>query len=80
MISPSIELTITYQDQCKLFMYDVGMPLNEVLELLKRIFFITQNLQIKLIDIRKEAEITSEKSFREDRPLRIVTFASNPAN
>jgi len=80
MIFPPIEVTITYEDQCKLFMYEVGMPLNEALELLKRIFFIAQDLLIKLIDIRKEAEITSEKSFREDRPLRIVTYASKPVN
>ena len=56
------------------------MPLNEILELLKRIFFITQNLLIKLIDSRKEAKITSEKSLREDRPLRIIISASKPAN
>jgi len=75
----SIELSVTYEDECKLIIYEVGMTLVDLMDYLRKIFLISTHTQIKLMDITKKAEVTSEKSLKEDRPLLIVTYLSNPS-
>ena len=75
----SIELSVTYEDECKLIIYEVGMTFVDLMDYLRKIFLISTHTQIKLMDITKKAEVTSEKSLKEDRPLLIVTYLSNPS-
>jgi len=64
----SIELSVTYEDKRKLIMYEAGMTLIDLMDHLRRIFLISTHTQLKLTDITKKAEVTSEKFLKKTDP------------
>ena len=64
-----IELIISFQEQTKLIIYEKDTPLSNFLQLLQGEFQIDK--PIKLIDLESNGEITTNKSFRDQRKLSI---------
>jgi len=80
MANPSLELVVIYEDQRKLIIFESDMCIQAFKQLLKSLFFISvPEDQIKLIDVSKDAEICSEKSFREDREMRVILASNAPS-
>lgn len=76
-----MELTVSYGEVRKLIIYEVNTSLaNFKTDLLQLFALKNPKESLMLMDSIKNAEITSEKSLREDRPITILVTPISPTN
>ena len=78
-MNQSLELIIAYKNQRKLIVFERDTSFSAFKIMLKT-FFSISNQEIMLIDINRNAEITSVYSFREGKEIEIQGLEDNPIN